>query len=368
MFIVAFGFLIPISTFSQGEAIISGSFESSTDREMVYIKSNMGIQDSVILSNKRFEFVFHPGDQWDVFFISSPDLSRDFMFPVFLKENSQIDVTINKTFDGIKISGDAMAIEQDQFYKGLDSIRKFYELINKKILETKDSIQLVKLNLQLKHWGDDLKASHINWVNKHRESPFSVAVINLFISQTLKEGEDTLAQKSFDLLLPAATTNNYQAYLLKRKFALYNDKYSKIPLNSQVPDFIVKDTSGQEIRLSDFEGSFLLIDFWASWCGPCRENNPLLQKLYDRYKEKGLSVLSISIDIDEVKWKEAIMEDKMKWLQGSDLKGPESGTGFNYHISAVPQYFLIGPMGNIILKSTGGDINLVESKLKKLLK
>lgn len=368
LFIIAVGFLIPVITYSQGEAIISGSFESATGNEIVYIESNRGIKDSVSIRNKKFKFILHPGDQWDVYFISVPELSQSYRFPVFLKENSHINVAINKTFDGVNISGDVNAREQDRFYKGADSVSKPYKFINKEIAATKDLTKLAQLNSHLENWDNELRTYYINWIKMHRESPFAVAVIRLFISQAFSKGEDTLAQKCFNLLLPGATKNNYQAYLLTWKFASYNDKYSKVQLNSEVPDFIVTDTSGKKVRLSDFKNSFLLIDFWASWCAPCRQNNPLLQKLYAKYKERGLNVLSISVDTDSRKWKEAIREDNMGWLQGSDLLGVTAGTAFNFQILGVPQYFLIGPDGRILLKSTGGDIKLVESKLKEVLK
>jgi|GEM_PF-777863 len=361
-------FLVSNFTFCQKEATITGNFAGASENDIVYIESNKGIKDSTHISNNQFRFVINPGELWDVYFIKCPGMSQTYIFPLFLHGGSYIRFDINKELDNPKISGDENAEEQNRFYQGYNSITKNYSIIQKQISTEKDSAKLFLLNQQLRNAEAQSTNYPIDWVVKHKKSPFSVVVIRLFIYKGIQQGEDTVAERYFDSLLPQAIENNYQSYILTQSFAIYNDKYSKIPNNGIAPNFSVEDTSGKEIKLNDFRNQYLLIDFWASWCGPCRENNPLLKQLYYKYKEKGLNVLSISVDTNAAKWKAAIKKDEMDWPQGSDLSGQNNGVGLKYQIGAVPQYILIAPDRTIVLKSIGGDIKLVESKLKDLLK
>ena len=115
-----------------------------------------------------------------------------------------------------------------------------------------------------------------------------------------------------------------------------------------------------------FKDKYLLLDFWASWCAPCRENTPSIRWLYNKYKGNGLKVLSISLDKDNTKWKDAIKADTMSWLQGSDLMGEEGGVGFQFQIISIPQYVLLAPDGKIIFNFSNGDVDSLEEKLKQI--
>lgn len=130
-------------------------------------------------------------------------------------------------------------------------------------------------------------------------------------------------------------------------------------------DFVMNDVTGEAVRLSSFKGRFVLIDFWASWCGPCRENHPDLIAAYKAYKEKGFTIISISIDTDVNKWKSAIEKDKMTWTQTSDLKGDKGAVYLQYGITSIPANFLIDPNGIVISKDLTGD--LLKNKLTEIL-
>lgn len=271
-----------------------------------------------------------------------------------------------RPFTGIIISGDENAREQNSFYQGLTVASSRYWRLHKKMVGTKDVKANSELSQQLEEADLKVKEYYINWVKNHPKSPFSVAVIRMFIFKNSLKEEDTVAQKCFDSLSQEAIENNYQAELLTGSFSYFNDRYAKIKLNESAPDFTIHDTLGNNIRLKDFTDSYLLIDFWASWCAPCRINNPLLKELHQQYKQKGLHVLSISVDTDGAMWRKAIQKDKMNWFQGSDLLGQNGGVALQYHITAVPFYVLLDPDGTVIFKSMGGDINMVESKLKSI--
>jgi len=129
------------------------------------------------------------------------------------------------------------------------------------------------------------------------------------------------------------------------------------------PDFTLTTINGKQISLASFKGKYLLIDFWASWCAPCRQENPNVLKLNEKFSKKGLEILSISTDEDEAKWKEAIAADKLTWNQARDTDGKVSST---YVITAIPTTFLINPDGVIVAVNLRGEELM--KKLNELIK
>ena len=136
-------------------------------------------------------------------------------------------------------------------------------------------------------------------------------------------------------------------------------------VGKQAPLFTQKDTSGNPVSLADLKGKVLLIDFWASWCEPCRAASPNLKTQYALYKSKGLEIISVSIDNKRNSWLNAIKEDNLPWLQVSDLKGQENDVARLYGIKGVPSFFLIDRDGKIIANNSNNDL-LGESLNKKL--
>jgi peroxiredoxin len=133
------------------------------------------------------------------------------------------------------------------------------------------------------------------------------------------------------------------------------------------PDFEQADTAGKMIKLSSFRNKFVLIDFWASWCVPCREENPNVLKAYTQFHDKGFRVMGVSLDRkeDKEKWLAAIHHDKLPWTQVSDLQFVKNAAAITYGVTSIPQNFLIGPDGKITAKGLMGD-ELINT-LKKLL-
>jgi thiol-disulfide isomerase/thioredoxin len=131
------------------------------------------------------------------------------------------------------------------------------------------------------------------------------------------------------------------------------------------PDFTVKTPEGKEITLSSLKGQVVLVDFWASWCGPCRQENPNLVRLYNLYKSNGFTIFSVSLDDKADKWKEAIAKDGLIWPNhGSDLQGWKTPLTQLYQFNSIPQTVLVNKEGKIIARGLRGIA--LENKLKKL--
>jgi len=125
-------------------------------------------------------------------------------------------------------------------------------------------------------------------------------------------------------------------------------------VGQKAPAFTTTGIDGKPVSLADYKGKYLMIDFWASWCVPCRQENPNVVKQYATFKGKGFNILGISLDVDKAPWQQAIAADKLTWAQGSDLKRFEGPTENLYHINAIPSNFLIDPQGVIVAKNLRG--------------
>jgi peroxiredoxin len=119
-------------------------------------------------------------------------------------------------------------------------------------------------------------------------------------------------------------------------------------IGKPAPVFTQNDVNGKPVSLSDLKGKYVLVEFWASWCAPCRAGNPNLRKQYELYKDKGFEIISVSLDNVKEKWVDAIAKDGLPWIQVSDLKGWNNAVGRLYGVRAVPQSFLLDKDGKII--------------------
>lgn len=183
---------------------------------------------------------------------------------------------------------------------------------------------------------------------------------------------NALAQKSHDSYAEFASLyikkykndGSVNTQNLKKQF----EKIERLKMGGEAPDFTMKTPDGKDLSLKSLRGKYILIDFWASWCGPCRKENPNVVGMYNQYKDKGFEILSVSLDKQKERWVKAIDDDKLDWYHVSDLKGWSNTVAKMYNVHSVPYQLLLDPDGKIIAKGmrAGNPTNSLEFHLKKI--
>lgn len=181
------------------------------------------------------------------------------------------------------------------------------------------------------------------------DHPKSYASLNELLNWV---GDDNLAESRsiYDGLDPALKKTDKAAEVVTRM-----ENLQKITVGSAFIDVSQARTDGKIVSLSSYKGKYVLLEFWASWCGPCRAENPNLKKEYELYKEKGFHVLGVSLDDNDAKWKKALEKDMLPWENISDLKGWNNAAAVQYGVRAIPANFLIDPQGKIIARNLRGE-------------
>ncbi|WP_138476671.1 TlpA disulfide reductase family protein [Dyadobacter bucti] len=195
---------------------------------------------------------------------------------------------------------------------------------------------------------DEGKKAYLQFVRSHRN-----AMISLMALTELIYVEDHTKVAAAYKTLTSELKNSPKGKQLGDQLAARQ----KIEIGSFAPIFSMPDTSDNIVSLSSLAGKYVLLDMWASWCAPCREENPNLVKAYQAYKDKNFTILGVSLDTesDKNKWLAAIKKDRLEWTQLSDLKGWDNEAAKLYGVAGIPQNFLIDPSGKIIAMNLRGD-------------
>ncbi|SDD42343.1 Peroxiredoxin [Dyadobacter soli] len=189
---------------------------------------------------------------------------------------------------------------------------------------------------------------HLDFVNQHPDSYLSVISLSHIAAQpAVTDGAAKAYQK-----LP----ENLKNTPMGKEIPVLLASQSLVQAGKPAPDFTQPAVDGSEVKLSDFRGKYVLLDFWASWCGPCREENPNIAATYKMYRDKGFEVLGVSLDGPSQKaaWLKAIEKDQLTWKQVTDLKGWDNAVAKLYGIRGIPANFLIDPEGKIVARDLRG--------------
>ena len=329
--------------------------------EEEYINGPSKIIDSAKVVDNRYEFKGPRVDVPKMYFIKSADpncLSP--ITPVFIENGvirvrANADFFLNREVSGT-VNNDLFSLYNAATEYGVDSIRRVF-VIDRMIHPDKDrETQTKEFDARTDFLNSRNLSVQKNMVETYKDQVFAPFMIYWEMKANLSLDELKAWRQKID---PKLNNHPYTKQL---------DEYIRLAafgVGSVMPNFTLKTPDGKDISLTDFKGKYVLVDFWASWCGPCLREMPNVVKLYKECKGKNFEIFGVSLDNKKDAWVKAIKANGMKWPQGSDLKGWGSEPARLCNVSAIPFTVLIDPEGEVIAIDLRGE--QLHAKVKEVL-
>jgi thiol-disulfide isomerase/thioredoxin len=278
-------------------------------------------------------------------------------YVMFWVENEEINMSLKAgEFKKGLIKGSATEDENKHMIAVKEQLTKRQDSLVKALKADTNADTRKSLQGQLKYTEEQSRQFDRDYVRSHPGSIISANLLSIYASTW---GRDTTSALYMHMSPEIKETRQGQ------EVSDYIALNKNIKVGDHFADFEQQDSAGNKVKLSSLKGKYILIDFWASWCGPCRAENPTLVKTYQAYKNKGFVILGVSLDDNKVNWLSALKQDKLEWANVSDLRGDKNRAALIYGIMGIPDNFLIDDKGIIIARNLRGE--KLEEKLKELM-
>lgn len=264
-------------------------------------------------------------------------------------EDIFIELDGNNLINPIKVNGSPNTELIYNLIRKINSYKAIQDSLNSEYQKYVGTANQDSMGLALAQIFEDTEIEKINFINNAIIENPSLPML-LFVEQLdINEYAETY------ILLDNELYEKYPNNPFVKDIHQRVQILKKVQIGKKAPEISLPDTDNELVKLSDFEGNIVLIDFWAAWCRPCREANPKLVKLYEKYNSKGFEILGVSLDKERSQWMKAINDDGLSWTQVSDLRGWNSVAGRDYGVKGIPHTVLVDREGKIIAVGLRGE-------------
>ncbi|NSL90421.1 TlpA disulfide reductase family protein [Chitinophaga solisilvae] len=339
---------------------VSGTIKGGNGKKIyLFDDQDNNPDDSLVIQNEQFTFKVKPTKQPYVYALILQDVNYPMLF-VSGSEPVHFTTTVATYPIATAVKGNDNTLAMQEYQKTFDPLIKKAQVLNQEAREINPANEpdINAFRKKADAFGEEIVKTGTTFIKGH---PKSIASIWLMMNELRTRVEPDVFQQLFASLDKSVQESQYG-----ESVSAYIKSLKANAVNIPADDFSQEDVKGQAVKLSSFRGKYVLVDFWASWCGPCRQENPNVVKAFNKYKGKNFTVLGVSLDNDRDRWVRAIQQDGLAWTQVSDLKGWGNEVAVQYGIQSIPANFLVGPDGKIIARNLRGEE--LEQKLEQILK